>query len=102
MYYIGVDLGGTNIAIGITDEAGKLLHKASVPTGADRGPDFVKLAEAYGLGGKRVSTVSELEDAIKEALACGHGYVIDCTIEMDEMVRPMVPAGGKITQFLVD
>ena len=71
-------------------------------TTLDRGPDFVKLAEAYGLGGKRVSTVSELEDAIKEALACGHGYVIDCTIEMDEMVRPMVPAGGKITQFLVD
>lgn len=71
-------------------------------TTLDRGPDFVKLAEAYGLGGKRVSTVSELEDAIREALACGHGYVIDCTIEMDEMVRPMVPAGGKITQFLVD
>ena len=71
-------------------------------TTLDRGPDFVKLAEAYGLGGKRVSTVSELEDAIKEALASGHGYVIDCTIEMDEMVRPMVPAGGKITQFLVD
>ena len=38
----------------------------------------------------------------RKCLACGHGYVIDCTIEMDEMVRPMVPAGGKITQFLVD
>ena len=71
-------------------------------TTLDRGPDFVKLAEAYGLKGKRVHTVSELEDALKEALACGHGYVIDCAIEIDEMVRPMVPAGGKITQFLVD
>ena len=71
-------------------------------TTLDRGPDFVKLAEAYGLGGKRVCTVPELEAAVKEALASGHGYVIDCAIEMDEMVRPMVPGGGRITQFLVD
>ena len=71
-------------------------------TTLDRGPDFVKLAEAYGLGGKRVCTVPELEDAVKEALESGHGYVIDCAIEMDEMVRPMVPGGGRITQFLVD
>ena len=71
-------------------------------TTLDRGPDFVKLAEAYGLGGKRVCTVPELEAAEKEALASGRGYVIDCAIEMDEMVRPMVPGGGRITQFLVD
>ena len=71
-------------------------------TTLDRGPDFVKLAEAYGLGGKRVCTVPELEAAVKEALTSGRGYVIDCAIEMDEMVRPMVPGGGRITQFLVD
>ena len=71
-------------------------------TTLDRAPDFVKLAQAYGLGGKRVCTVPELEAALKEALACGHGYVIDCAIEMDEMVRPMVPGGGRITNFLVD
>ena len=44
----------------------------------------------------------ELEEAVKDALSCGHGYVIDCAIEIDEMVRPMVPGGGRITQFLVD
>ncbi len=71
-------------------------------TTLDRAPDFVKLAQAYGLGGKRVCTVPELEEAVKEALACGHGYVIDCAIHMDEMVRPMVPGGGRITNFLVD
>ena len=71
-------------------------------TTLDRAPDFVKLAPAYGLGGKRVCTVPELEAAVKEALSCGHGYVIDCAIDMDEMVRPMVPGGGRITNFLVD
>lgn len=36
MYYIGIDLGGTNIAAGIVDEEGRLIKKASVPTGAHR------------------------------------------------------------------
>ena len=79
-----------------------IYHGHYSQTTLDRGPDFVKLAEAYGLGGKRVCTVPELEDAVREALASGRGYVIDCAIEMDEMVRPMVPGGGRITQFLVD
>ena len=65
------------------------------------GPDFVKLAEAYGLSSKRVSTVEALREAIKEALECGHGYVIDCTIDTDEMVRPMVGGGSHITKFIV-
>ena len=41
MYYIGVDLGGTNIAVGIIDESGKLLCKKSVPTLAHRGEDAI-------------------------------------------------------------
>ncbi len=41
MYYIGVDLGGTNIAVGIIDESGKLLCKKSVPTLAQRGEDAI-------------------------------------------------------------
>lgn len=56
-------------------------------------PDFVKLAEAYGLKGAHVSSVEELEAAIHEALEWGHGYVVDCLIDTDEMVRPMV--GGR-------
>ena len=34
--YIGVDLGGTNIAVGVVTEDGTILHKKSVPTGAQR------------------------------------------------------------------
>ena len=71
-------------------------------TTLDRGPNFTKLAEAYGLHGRRVSSVAELELALSEALTCGTGYVIDCTIDGDEMVRPMVRAGMHITEFLVD
>ncbi|MBQ3123703.1 MAG: acetolactate synthase large subunit, partial [Firmicutes bacterium] len=69
-------------------------------TDLGRGLDFVKLADAYGLKGKRCTNVAELEEAISEALECGHGYVIDCTIGKDEMVRPMVNGGNDITDFL--
>lgn len=59
MYYIGVDLGGTNIAVGIVDENGKILKKGSVPTGALRNPDEIvkdmaelakKLLSELGIG----------------------------------------------------
>jgi glucokinase len=39
--YIGVDLGGTNIKVGICDRQGNLLHTYEGPTGADEGPDEV-------------------------------------------------------------
>ena len=34
--YIGVDLGGTNIAVGVVDENGRILHKGETPTGVGR------------------------------------------------------------------
>lgn len=78
-----------------------LYHKRFSETTLDRGPDFVKLAEAYGLKGKRVTNLQEMEQAMQEALTCGCGYVIDCVLNIDEMVRPMVPGGGHITDFLL-
>ncbi|MBD5148306.1 MAG: biosynthetic-type acetolactate synthase large subunit [Oscillibacter sp.] len=70
-------------------------------TTLDRGPDFVKLAEAYGLRGYRVSTLEEMEKAFAQALAGRSGAVIDCMLDIDEMVRPMVAAGSPITDFLL-
>ena len=70
-------------------------------TTLDRGPDFVKLAEAYGLAGFRASTMAEMEEAFHQALEAGRGCVIDCVLDMDEMVRPMVAGGAHITDFLL-
>ena len=41
MYRIGVDLGGTNIAVGLVDDSMKIIKKKSVPTGADRAPELI-------------------------------------------------------------
>lgn len=50
MYYIGVDLGGTNIAVGIVSEDYKIIEKGSVPTKADREPELIikDMAELCG------------------------------------------------------
>ena len=71
----------------------------------DRGPDFIKLAEAYGLKGARVSHIEELKAAIRDALkeyAEGRGYVVECTVAQSELVRPMVNGGTHITEFLLN
>ena len=78
-----------------------LYHQRFSQTTLDRGPDFVKLAEAYGLKGFRVSTRAEMEQAFGQALQAGCGCVIDCRLDMDEMVRPMVAGGAHITDFLL-
>lgn len=92
-----------NGTLGMVRQWQNLIYKKNFSqTTLDRGPDFAKLAEAYGLGGRRVSTVAELEEALTEALASKRGYVIDCVIDIDEMVRPMVGGGSHITQFMLD
>ncbi|WP_353816237.1 acetolactate synthase large subunit [Agromyces sp. SYSU T00266] len=65
-------------------------------TGHDtaRVPDFVKLAEAYGALGIRVTKEEEVDDAIKLALATNdRPVVIDFVVSADAMVWPMVPQG---------
>ena len=92
-----------NKTLGMVRQWQNLIYsKHFSQTTLNHGPDFVKLAEAYGLKGSRVSNVQELETAIKEALMFGHGYVIDCAIDRDEMVRPMVGGGSHITKFMLD
>ena len=71
-------------------------------TTLDRGPDFVKLAEAYGVAGYVARTPDDLEIALSEALASGHAAVIDCRMWIDETVRPMVPGGAELTDFILE
>ena len=71
-------------------------------TDLDRGPDFVKLADAYGIRGARCATQAELEAVLTEAAASGQPWVVDCAIDKDAMVHPMVPGGANTTNFLLD
>ena len=63
-------------------------------------PDFVKLAEAYGIKGIRVSKQDELESAINEANNHNGPVVVDFVIEKVDDVYPMIPAGQSIEELI--
>lgn len=58
--------------------------------------DFVKLAEAMGAVGIRVTKKEDLPGAIQEAIRLNTTVVLDCIIDSDDKVFPMVPAGANI------
>ena len=63
-------------------------------------PDFVKLAEAYGAVGIRVTKKEEVRSAIEKALEIDNTVFIDFHIEPEENVFPMVPAGEAIDRMI--
>ena len=62
--------------------------------------DFVKLIEAYGGVGFRVTEKSQVEETIKKALSIDNVVVVDFWIDREENVYPMVPTGSPINQML--
>ncbi len=62
--------------------------------------DFVKLAEAYGALGIRVTEHSQVRPAIQQAIAAGKPTIIEFVVEREENVSPMVPAGAAINEIL--
>ena len=67
----------------------------------ERVTDFVKLIEAYGGRGFSIHSLSELENAL-EARKEIHGPVLlDCHIDKDEMVRPMIPPGKSVKEIIL-
>ena len=69
-------------------------------TTLDHSPDFVKLAEAYGACGIRVTKKSEVRKAIKKALDINKPVILDFKVEPEENVFPMVPAGQAINKMV--
>jgi acetolactate synthase-1/2/3 large subunit len=63
-------------------------------------PDYVKLAESFGLPGFRCETVDEVDDAIRAALECGTACIIDARVDHEEKVYPMVPAGASSADMI--
>lgn len=63
-------------------------------------PDFVKLAEAYGIKGIRVEKVEDLEKVLRDNLFTDEPVLIDVKVSKEENVLPMVPPGGEGNKML--
>ena len=66
-----------------------------------RKTDFVALSNAFGLKAERVDNLKDLDKALKNAFESKAPYLIDCKIDKDEFVLPMLPPGGSMDDIIV-
>ncbi len=66
----------------------------------NRKTDFVSLAKAFGADGMAATNLDELEIALEKAFSYNGTFVIDCLIDKDEFVLPMLPPGGSMDDIM--
>ncbi|MDR1339260.1 MAG: biosynthetic-type acetolactate synthase large subunit [Prevotellaceae bacterium] len=65
-------------------------------------PDFVKIAEAYRIKGRKVSKRDDLDDAIREMLEHNGAYLLEVDVEKKGMVLPMIPPGMNVSSVILE
>ncbi len=63
-------------------------------------PDFIKVADAYGVKGAKISTKEDLKTKLRGLIESDEGVVIECVVEKEENVYPMIPAGTSVAQMV--
>jgi acetolactate synthase-1/2/3 large subunit len=92
-----------NSVLGMVAQWQRMLYKRRyMAVNLGKTPDFVKLADAYGAQGFRVTSVAEFQTAIKKALKSKVTTVIDVPIGSEEDVVPFVPPGCGLPQQMGD
>jgi acetolactate synthase-1/2/3 large subunit len=66
-----------------------------------KNPDFIKVAEGFGIKGKKVLHRPELDNAISEMLKFNGPYLLEVSIEKEDNVFPMVPAGASVSDVIL-
>ena len=63
-------------------------------------PDFVKIAEAYGIRGIRVTKKEEVADAVRQAMETAGPVIVDFIVKEDEGLFPFIPSGQSVKEML--
>ena len=87
--------------LGMVRQWQEIFYNSSyVATGYSANPDFVKLAEAFGAFGARVTDKSQVRSTIMEAMAFDGPAIVDFVVEQEENVYPMIPAGMSVREMI--
>jgi len=86
--------------LGMVRQWQELFHERRYVATPLAGPDFVKVAEAYGIPGTKATHRDEVAPAIQQAMNEPGPFVIDFKVEPEENVYPMVPPGGSLAELL--
>jgi len=90
-----------NNSLGLVRQLQDLFHdRVHVSTAYTGNPDFVKLADAYGIWSMRVSDPVRVRDAIDQAMAIDGPALIDFVVDPTENVYPHIPAGESVTEMI--
>lgn len=94
-----IELLFNNNVLGMVRQWQRLFYdKRFSQTTLDRDTDYVKLAQAYNIRGYRITKKSEVREILTKALSEKTPALIECVIDRDINVLPMIPAGGAINE----
>ena len=82
--------------LGMVRQWQELFHESRYNSTPMFSPDFVKLAEAFGIPAQRVTSRDQIEDAVSFARSINGPTLIEFVVEKEDMVYPMVPAGSDL------
>ena len=98
-----IELVLNNEVLGMVRQWQRLFYnKRFSQTTLDRGIDYVKLAGAYGIEAYNITKASEIRPTLEKALAAHAPVLINCVIDRDINVLPMVPAGAPIDEPILE
>ena len=86
--------------LGMVRQWQQFFHNRNYSETPITGPDYVKLADAYGLKGIRITRREDVADAVREAMESDETVIIDFVIEAESNVYPMVAPGSAITSMI--
>ena len=91
-----------NNFLGMVRQWQQLFHKKRYSFTEMENPDFVKIAQAYGIKARKVEHREDLEDALAEMLAAPTSYFLEVVVGKEDNVFPMVPAGAGVGEVLLE
>jgi acetolactate synthase-1/2/3 large subunit len=98
-----IELVFTNNVLGMVRQWQRIFYdKRFSQTDINRGTDMMKLAEAFGIEGVRIENKDEIETGLKKALECGRPCLVECVINKDVNVLPMVAPGGDVLEPIME
>jgi acetolactate synthase-1/2/3 large subunit len=98
-----IELVFDNNVLGMVRQWQRMFYdKRFSQTTLDRGTDYMKLAEAFGIKGYTISKKSDVRNILEKALNDNCPVLIDCIISKDINVLPMVPAGASIDSPILE
>ncbi len=98
-----IELVFNNNVLGMVRQWQRLFYKKHFSeTTIDRNTDYMKLAEAFGIDGYIISKKSDIKPVLQKAVMSDRPCIIDCRINKDINVLPMVPAGADISNQIME